>query len=846
LPTAKQLNCPHCGAELPVQAPGGNCLRCLLQLALEASAGPAGTATISEGPGDRIGRYQLLRQIGEGGCGVVYLAEQQEPVRRQVALKVIKLGMDTRQVVARFEAERQALALMDHPNIAKVLDAGATETGRPFFVMELVPGVKITDYCDEHRLSTEERLQLFVQVCQAIQHAHQKSVIHRDIKPSNILVTLQDGRPVPRVIDFGIAKATDQPLTDKTLFTAYAHFIGTPAYMSPEQAELSGLDIDTRSDIYSLGVLLYELLTGKTPFELRSLLVAGLEEILRTIREQEPVPPSTRLDTMQRQELADAAGRRRADPPKLIHQMRGELDWIVMKALEKERARRYETVHGLARDVERHLHNELVLARPPNALYRFHKLVRRNKLAFAAAGAVFISLAVGLGLSTWMFLKEKEARRQAEIEAIKSQQVAGFLQEMLDGVEPSVALGRDTTLLREILDQAAGRVGRELNTQPEVEAELQTTIGGVYQALGQYPKAEAMQRQALAIRRKFYGDDNLKTADSLGHLARALLAEGRLAEAETLARAALATRRKLLGEDNVEVAGSMDLLALVLRYEGRVSAAEPLARAALATRRKLLGEESLAVAGSLNNLGLILDDENKVTEAGSLYQESLAIQQKLLGHDDPNIAGGLNNVAGVLDREGKLAEAESRQRESLAMQRRLFGDEHPAVASAIDNLAEILHDEGELSEAETLSRQALAMRRKLLGEHPVVARSLIHLSGILRDEGKLAEAESAEREGWLMRRKLLGDEHPGTADALNRLAAILAREGKYGEAESLLLEACSRMARAPNTDPVVQSNLYKQLASLYTAWNKPGQAAEWESKLADLNRSPKPAMILKN
>lgn len=371
------------------------------------------TAPVTEKVGERIGRYKLLQKIGEGGCGVVHMAEQEEPVRRRVALKVIKLGMDTKQVVARFEAERQALALMDHPNIAKVLDAGATETGCPFFVMELVRGIKITDYCDQNNLPTRERLDLFVKVCQAIQHAHQKGIIHRDIKPSNILVTLHDGVPVPKVIDFGIAKATEGRLTDQTLFTAFEQFIGTPAYMSPEQAEMSGLDIDTRTDIYSLGVLLYELLTGKTPFDAKQLAAAGLDEMRRTIREQEPARPSTRLSTMLEGELTTAAKHHQTDALKLIHLLRGDLDWVVMKALEKDRTRRYETANGLARDIERHLNNEPVVARPPSVAYRLQKTVRRNKLAFAAGTTIAVVLIVGIVTSTWQAVRATRAKKDA-------------------------------------------------------------------------------------------------------------------------------------------------------------------------------------------------------------------------------------------------------------------------------------------------------------------------------------------------------------------------------------------------------------------------------------------------
>src|SRR5256714_789902 len=371
--------------------------------------------------GDHVGRYKLLQQIGEGGCGIVYMAEQEEPVRRRVALKVIKLGMDTKQVIARFEAERQAVALMDHPNIAKVLDAGATETGRSYFVMELVRGVKITDFCDQNGLSTEARLRLFIQVCHAVQHAHQKGVIHRDIKPTNILVTVNDGVAVPRVIDFGIAKATQGRLTDQTLFTAFEQFIGTPAYMSPEQAVLTSVEVDTRSDIYSLGVLLYELLTGQTPFAQKDLLAAGLDEMRRTIREKEPMRPSTRLNAMVANDLATVARYRQSQPPQLIHLVRGDLDWIVMKCLQKDRARRYETANGLAMDLERHLNHRPVLARPDTQAYRVAKFVRRHRASAAFAMLVMVALIAGLTgtitqarRATWQ-AREADAQRDVAL-----------------------------------------------------------------------------------------------------------------------------------------------------------------------------------------------------------------------------------------------------------------------------------------------------------------------------------------------------------------------------------------------------------------------------------------------
>jgi serine/threonine protein kinase/tetratricopeptide (TPR) repeat protein len=459
--------------------------------------GPPGAKAedgITEVSGTRIGRYKLLQRIGEGGGGVVYMAEQEEPVRRRVALKIIKLGMDTRSVIARFEAERQALAMMDHPNIARVLDAGATDTGRPYFVMELVRGVKITDYCDKNQLDTRRRLDLFIQICQAIQHAHQKGIIHRDIKPSNILITLHDGVPVPKVIDFGIAKATEMRLTDKTFFTAYEQIIGTPAYMSPEQAEMSGLDIDTRSDIYSLGVLLYELLTGRTPFDPKKLLQHGLDEMRRTLREQEPQRPSTMLTTLQGTELTATAEHRQAEPPKLISLLRGDLDWIVMKALEKDRRRRYETANGLAMDINRYLNHEPVVARPPSRFYRFQKLVRRNQVIFTATGAVAVALIIGLGTSTWLFFMEKAARQRA----VAAEQQQARLRQEAEQAEAREAELRRQAETREKITQAtvlvsqdrfdeADRLLNEVSlTQPTVEG------AAVIRSLGEW---HALQNQ---------------------------------------------------------------------------------------------------------------------------------------------------------------------------------------------------------------------------------------------------------------------------------------------------------------------------------------------------------------
>ena len=608
---------------------------------------------------------------------LVYMAEQEEPgVCRRVALKIIKPGMDTKNVVARFEAERQALALMNHPNIARVFDAGATASGRPYFVMELVRGVKITEYCNQHSLTTEERLRLFVQVCQAVQHAHQKGIIHRDIKPSNILVTTTlEGVPLPVVIDFGIAKATtNQRLTDKTLFTAFEMLIGTPAYMSPEQAEISSVDVDTRTDIYSLGVLLYELLTSTTPFDAGKLLKAGLDEIRRVIREEEPISPSTRLSRMTGPDLTTIAQHHKSEPPRLIRNIHGDLDWIVMKALEKDRTRRYATAHGIAQDVQRYLANEPISARPPSKFYKFQKLVLRNKFLFAGIGVISILLVASLIIISASFGKERQARREAAValqqaeadkakaqtETDKNRQVTRFLENMLQGVGPSAALGQDTKMLRGILDRTAERVGSELTNQPAVEAELRGLIGRVYFEIGNYDQAETMQRAALAINRRFFGQDSPATAASLNDLGLALFREGDLAEAESILKEALDIRRRYFGDENADVAASLNDLATVLRHEAKHSESEALIRKGLDIRQKLFGTESLEVTYSLHNLSVVLGDEGKRLEAEATAREMLAMRRKLLGPQDPLLAAALNDAP-----PGRLAIMAKRMKQKL-------------------------------------------------------------------------------------------------------------------------------------------------------------------------------------
>jgi len=774
---------------------------------------PEGRAEVSVGekPGDWIGRYKLLQQIGEGGCGVVYMAEQEQPVRRRVALKIIKAGMDTKSVMARFEAERQALALMDHPSIAKVFDAGATESARPYFVMELVRGVKITDYCDSKSLSTEERLSLFVQVCRAVQHAHQKGIIHRDIKPSNILVTTTEGgSALPVMIDFGIAKATtNQRLTDRTLFTAFEMLIGTPAYMSPEQADLSGVDVDTRTDVYSLGVLLYELLTGSPPFDGGSLMKGGLDEIRRVIRERDPDQPSMRLSTMAAADLTTTAQHRQSAPPALIRSVRGDLDWIVMKALEKDRRRRYETANGLALDVQRYLTNEPILARPPSKLYKLQKTVLRNKLLFIGIGVIALLLVVSLIVVSASLARERRSRREAEDASAKSQEVTKFLEDMLNGVAPSVALGRDTTTLRAILDQTAEHVGKEMTNQPAVEAELRTLIGRLYREIGNFDRAEEMHRAALAIDRKLFGPDSPEAAASLNDLGLVLMAKNKPSKAEGADGEALAIRRRLFGNENADVATSLNDLSAVYRQLGKLTEAEPMAREALGIRQKLFGKEHLEVADSLRNLSIILGDEGKWAEAEAMAREVLAIRLKLLGSEHPWVAYSLDDIAWAAGARGNLEEAEALERESLAIRQKLLGSEHPDVAKSLYLIGDRMRQRRNLNEAYSSLSAALSIQRKVLDkDNPDLFETMRSLGSTLEAEGKMTEAEQMHREalaGWRNRGE---NENPLALYALSCLGSTLEVEGKLAEAEQVHREAlASWRKRGENETPQAVSEL---------------------------------------
>jgi serine/threonine protein kinase/tetratricopeptide (TPR) repeat protein len=740
-----------------------------------------------EGPGTMVGRYKLLQLIGEGGFGVVYMAEQQEPIRRKVALKIIKLGMDTKQVIARFEAERQALAIMDHPNIARVFDAGATDTGRPYFVMELVKGVPVTEYCDKNNLDTRQRLELFIDVCKAVQHAHQKGIIHRDIKPSNIMITLHDSKPVPKIIDFGIAKATQHRLTEKTLFTEYRQFIGTPEYMSPEQAEMSGLDIDTRTDIYSLGVLLYELLTGSTPFESDKLRSAAYDELRRIIREDEPPRPSTRLKTLG-DTLTGIAKHRHAQPGELCRIIRGDLDWVVMKALEKDRTRRYETASELAMDIERHLRDEPVSAGPPSVRYRLHKFVRRHRTVVASGLLVVAAIVGGLVVSTTMYFRaeqalrmEAAARAEAERQAGVSQAVNEFLnKDLLASFDPYKARGREVTVM-EILDTAAEKLEGKFKDAPSIDASIRDTLGTTYMNLGKYKAAEPHLERALELRRSQFGGEHPDTLKSMADLGLLYNYQGRYNEAEPLFAKALEIRRRVLGEENPDTLWYMGDLGWLYVSQGRYNEAEPLFVKALEIRRRVLGEENPDTLNSMNSLGELYSRQGRYNEAEPLFVKALEIRRRVLGEEHPDTLESIHSLGWMYCNQGRYNEAEPLFVRVLEIQRRVLGEENPDTLNSMSSLGDLYSRQGRYDEAEPLFPRALEGKRRVLGEeHPNTLLSMTDLGWLYCNRGRYNEAEPLFVKTLEIQRRVLGEEHPDTLNSIKNLAVLVEHLGSLG------------------------------------------------------------------
>jgi len=740
-----------------------------------------------------IGPYRIVGRLGEGGFGVVHVAEQSAPLRRRVALKILKAGMDTKSVLARFDAERQTLALLDHPNIAKVFDAGETERGRPYFVMELVEGEPITAYADRRALSVPERLDLFIAVTQAVQHAHQKGIIHRDLKPSNVLVGEVDGKPVPKVIDFGIAKATRHALTEATLVTEAGQFMGTPEYMSPEQAGLADLDIDTRADIYSLGVMLYELLTGALPFD-AELRRGGIARMQAAIRDAEPPRPSTRV-TARGVAGAEAARQRRTDPPRLARALRRDLDWIVLKAMEKDRARRYDSASTLALEIRRFLDNEPVLAGPPSARYRLGKFARRHRVPLAVAAVVLASILSALFESNRQRVAAERARDEAEVARQdaerargESEAVTGFLSNMLGAAAPREK-GKDVTVM-EILEEGAATIGERFADKPLIRARLMQTMGGVYYGLGRFDEARPFMAEAVAIREKELGPDHPDLAYSLNAYGILHMETGDLAAARPLYERALAMWEKTQGAEAPNVAQALNNLANVYWATGDYAGARPLMERALAIREKVRGPDHPSVAQTLNNLGALLDTMGDREAARSHYERALAIREKALGPEHPDVAQTLQNLAITIGAAGDPAGAIPFFERALAIQEKTLGPDHREVAMTLGDLGRAIFETGDGARARPYLERALAIQRGNSAQEPTeLAASLINLGAVVAREGDTARARKLLDEAIAINRKALGPDHPEVATALAGLAAVEVIERRSEKAKALLEEA---------------------------------------------------------
>jgi serine/threonine protein kinase/tetratricopeptide (TPR) repeat protein len=779
-----------------------------------------------------IGPYHLLQKIGEGGMGEVWVAEQHKPIHRRVALKLIKAGMDTKQVIARFESERQALAMMDHPSIAKVFEAGETDEGHPYFVMEYVQGIPITAYCDQNRLTTQERLDLFMHICEGVQHAHQKAVIHRDLKPSNILVAIQDGKAVPKIIDFGVAKATAQNLTERTMYTELGMMVGTPEYMSPEQAEMSGQNVDTRTDVYSLGAILYELLIGALPFDPKELRRAGFDEIRRKIREEDPPKPSTKLSTMGDASTTQAQNRR-TERPALIRQIRGDLDLITMKALEKDRTRRYGSASDLAADIMRHLSHQPVLASPPSATYRLRKFVRRHRVGVAVAAAAAVML---IAFATTMAVQARRIARQRD----RAERMSAFLVSLFEASDPDRSKG-DRLTARELLDTGVARLERELADEPETRAALLHTIGRVYFQLGRGDAAEWALEQALLFRRTLSGRGRLDLAATLNELGKVYSRKGDYVRAEAVDREVLDIRRSLLGADHPEVGKSLHNLATLAERRGQLAEAEALykkalpllkksgnpaesgislvalsslywrqdklsaaldtSREALDLLRRTLGVEHSQTLYAMNSYAVDLSEVGEYAQAEQLQREILATWRKLVGDSHFNVGLSYYNLGNTLDEQGRFAEAEQALRESLAIWRRTLPDPHVQTAFALNDLAIVLVDQRRCVDAEPLYREALTMFQKLKDSDPAAAAWSLHgLGDVYSCRGQISEAEKYYRAALELRKKTLGTAHRNVADTEAALGRLLTGRGAYEEADRLLRDALEiRRKSLPST-----------------------------------------------
>jgi non-specific serine/threonine protein kinase/serine/threonine-protein kinase len=716
--------------------------------------------------------------------GQVWLAEQTAPVRRPVALKLIKAGMVDSSVVQRFKAERQSLAIMDHPAIAKVFDAGATPQGQPYFVMEYVPGLPITDYCDERKLGIRARLELFIQTCDGVQHAHQKGVIHRDLKPPNVLVVEVDGKPTIRIIDFGLAKAI-APAAGEAQMTQFALFAGTPGYMSPEQLTAGSSDVDTRTDVYSLGVILYALLTGSTPFDAKRWRDKPLDELLRHLREDEPDAPSSRFHDTGSEAIAEARG---GDPGKLARQLRGDLDAITMQALAKDRSRRYASPSELAADLNRFIAHVPIAARPASAGYQLRKYVRRHRAAVGAAAFLILLLgafSVVLAVAVVRISRERD----------RATRITDFMTGMFKVSDPSEARG-DSVTAREILDKASKDMGTGLALDPEAQTQMLYVMASTYTNLGLYSRARELAQHAVDVRTRLLGADDPRTLESMSLLGWILARQGHDAEAETMERQALAGERRKRGAEDPQTLQTMDHLGVILQHQGKFQQAEALDREVTEAAIRRQGAESPLALQSMNHLGNTLLREARYSEAEQQYRRLLEMERRIWGADHPESLKALANLAWAVEAQDRLPEAEQLYRESLALQRRVLGPDHQNTIVAMQGLANLLGVERQTAEAEQLLRDAVAALSRTLGpDHPYTLNCQNNLAEVFYVENNFAAAESLHRQTLADRIRVLGPEHRDTLLSRSNLAQALIAQGRYDEAEQNARQAFSALLR---------------------------------------------------